>query len=97
MSCKHGNWKDCELCQAEEDSFNNGLESGREEAKEEIENWKEGCALLLNENAGLKSLLDRISETTVPYNLNGESIFCDSVTELWNDVYPSAISKGVSQ
>lgn len=88
MSCKHGNWEPCELCQAEEESFNNGLESGKAEAQEEIKNWTDGYAILLKENTNLKNLLDRISETTVPYNLNGESIFCDSVITLWNEVYP---------
>jgi len=36
----------------------------------------------------LKHLLDRISETTVPYDESGKIIFTDEVIELWNKVYP---------
>ena len=88
MSCKHGNWEPCDECKAEDDAFKNAFESGKAEAQEEIKNWTEGYALLLKENGMLKHLLDRISETTVPYDESGKIIFTDEVIELWNKVYP---------
>jgi hypothetical protein len=46
MSCEHGNWKDCELCDAENEAYNRGYrDAGIEYIKEMAAVTKERDAL----------------------------------------------------
>lgn len=83
MSCPHGVWHedDCEHCTKENELHNRIAD--RERAYE----------LLSKENAKLRSLIELIFASTLPYN-DGEPTFSDKVTDAWAELSPSTTEEG---
>lgn len=83
MSCEHGNWSGCELCEAVDASYKRGYLHGKQERSEEVLNYDTANASLFAENRKLRELVGLIFESTPPYHDDGTPVISDKAAAMW--------------
>ena len=71
------------------DIASNGGYGVCDEVADEIEDHERAYALLFNENAKLRALVELIFSSTCPYKENGEPTLSDEVAAKWRELSPS--------